>query len=235
MRSTEKGAAVLAADGFMTDAPCWVDTARADPETAVAFYSGVFGWEFEDRAPAGAPRSSSGARARGREAAAVGSRAAREPAAPAWNTSIRVDSVDDAAATVDDAGGTVLMEPFDVLDAGRMAVVADPGGAVFFLWQEKSQEGWSELYTRHLAAARAFYAELFGCEPDEGGDGHGPPYSNVTFAVDDPDAIADRAVELGGEVVVPPSDGPHARIAVLRDPDGAVFSIERLGPNRAAM
>jgi predicted enzyme related to lactoylglutathione lyase len=57
-----------------------------------------------------------------------------------------------------------------------------------------------------------------------------PPHWHVTFAVADADATATRAVELGGEVLAPPTDMPWVRIALLRDPQGAVFTISRFQP-----
>ena len=89
-----------------------------------------------------------------------------------WNTYIWVDSADDAAAQARDAGGEV-MEPFDVMDSGRMAVVIDPEGAAFRVWQAKEHRGarvvnehgslnFNGLATRHLERAETFYGALFG-------------------------------------------------------------------------
>jgi predicted enzyme related to lactoylglutathione lyase len=95
-----------------------------------------------------------------------------------------VDSADEAAAKVKDAGGSVLMEPFDVSAAGRMAVFADPSGAVFCVWEAGAAKGaqlvnepgtwnFSELNTRDPEGAKAFYGEVFGWEASEmpGGGG----------------------------------------------------------------
>lgn len=101
----------------------------------MGFYADLFGWEFEDRMPAASRGHYFVAKLRGRDVAAVGSQPDEAPLTPVWNTYVWVDSADAADAKVKDAGGSVLMETFDVLDAGRMAVFSDPSGAVFRVWQ----------------------------------------------------------------------------------------------------
>jgi uncharacterized protein len=283
----------LERDGYPPGVPCWVDTTQPDPEAAVRFYGGLFGWEFEDRLPADAQGRYFVAQLQGRDVAAVGSQPEGGPPAAAWNTYVSVASADDTAAEVQAAGGTALTDPFDVLDAGRMAVVADPAGAVFSVWQPNQHRGarlvndpntwnWSDLNTRDREGALAFYGAVFGWEanaaqletlgftfwrlpgygdflaigdPDlrrrqeeagvppgfadaiaalvvTGGDEPADVGSrwSVTFAVDDTDATAERAVELGGRVVTPPVDTPPVRRAVLADPQDAVFAVNTYTP-----
>lgn len=166
---------MLERDGYPPGVPCWVDTGQPDPEAAVAFYGDLFGWEFEDRTPAGSPQRYFVAQLRGRDVAGVGSQPEGAPSTPVWNTYIWVESADHAVAKVKDAGGSVLMEPFDVSDAGRMGVFADPSGAVFCVWQAKEGKGaqlvnepgtwnFSELNTRDPEGAKAFYGAVFGWE-----------------------------------------------------------------------
>jgi uncharacterized protein len=285
---------VLERDEYPPGVPCWVDTGQPDPEAAVDFYGGLFGWEFADRMPADAPERYFVAQLRGREVAAVGSQPDGMPPKPVWNTYICVDSADEATARVKAAGGKALMEPFDVGDAGRMAVLTDPEGAGFCLWQARQTKGaqlvnepgtwnFSELNTRDREGAQAFYGAVFGWEADTvdlgevnftmfrlpgygdyleqrdpdlrrrmAADGapegfedavawlvpmtsdqfpeDAPPHWSITFAVDDADAIADRAAELGGKVLVPPFDAPFVRMAVLSDPQGAVFTASKYMP-----
>jgi predicted enzyme related to lactoylglutathione lyase len=141
----------------------------------VRFYSGLFGWEFEDRMPADSPGQYFVAQLRGRDVAAVGSQPEGMPPAPAWNMYVWVDSADEAAATAKEAGGSVLMEPFDVGDAGRMAVLADPEGAAFCVWEARAHRGaqlvnehatwnFNELNTRDPGGAQPFYRAMFGWE-----------------------------------------------------------------------
>ena len=129
-------------DGYIPGVPCWVDTSQPDPEAAVDFYGGLFGWEFEDVMPPGSRRASTSSPG---SAAATSPRSARSPRARRrWRcgtptsgstapTRPRRRSATPAAAS--------LMEPFDVMDAGRMAVFADPEGAVFCVWQAKEHKG----------------------------------------------------------------------------------------------
>ena len=285
---------MLERDGYPAGVPCWVDTGQPDPEAAVEFYGGLFGWEFEDRMPADSPGRYFVAQLRGRDVAAVGSQPEQAPPTPGWNTYVWVDSADDTTAKVKAAGGNALMEPFDVLDAGRMAVLTDPEGAVFCVWQAKEHKGaqlvnepgtwnFSELNTRDPEGAKAFYGTVFGWEAETLDYGEGqttmwrlpgygdflerrdpdlrrrmaadgapegfedavawlipmtsdqypddvPPHWNVTFAVDDADAVADRAAKLGGQVRVPPFDAPFVRMTVVSDPQGAAFTASKYVP-----
>jgi uncharacterized protein len=160
-------------DGYIPGVPCWVDTSQPDPEAAVAFYGGLFGWEFEDVMPPGSEGRYFVARIRGGDIAAVGSVPEGAPPAAMWNTYIWVQSADETASTVLEAGGKALMESFDVGDAGRMAVFADPEGAAFCVWQAKQHKGarivneagslnFNGLHTRDVAAAKKFYGTVLG-------------------------------------------------------------------------
>jgi uncharacterized protein len=173
MSTVQKGAAVLERDGYMQGVPCWIDTDQPDPEAAVAFYGGLFGWEFEDAMPPGSPGPYFIARLHGGDVAAVTGKPEGAPPEAGWNTYVWVDSADDAAARVRAAGGTVVMDPFDVMSAGRMAVFADPEGAVFRVWQAGDHKGarivnepgtlnFNTLNTRDLNSAKAFYGAVFG-------------------------------------------------------------------------
>src|ERR1700704_6747525 len=116
-----KGAPMLERDGYPQGVPCWIDTSQPDPEAAVAFYGGLFGWEIEDVMPPGSEGKYFIARIRGGDVAGIGSIAEGAPPTATWNTYIWVESADETAAKVTGAGGRVLMEPFDVMDSGRMA------------------------------------------------------------------------------------------------------------------
>jgi uncharacterized protein len=276
-------------DGYIPGVPCWVDTSQPDPEAAVDFYRGLFGWEFEDVMPPGSEGKYFMARLRGGDVAAVGSIPEAAPPMAMWNTYIWVDSADDAASKVRDAGGGVLMEPFDVMDAGRMAVVTDREGAAFCVWQAKQNKGaqivnepgslsFNGLATRDVEGARSFYGSVFGWTTLAVGGGAemwalpgygdhlerdnpdlrkqiaetgGPPgfedvvasinpipddqpdtpaHWSVTFAVDDADATAAKATELGGTVIVPPFDAPWVRMTIINDPQGATFIASKFVP-----
>src|SRR5215216_5514106 len=96
-QSTNQGAVVLERSEYPPGVPCWVDTAQPDPEAAVRFYGGLFGWDFEDRMPSDAPGNYFVGRLHDRDVAAVGSQPEGAPPTPAWSTYISVDSADTAA------------------------------------------------------------------------------------------------------------------------------------------
>ncbi|CAN5772991.1 VOC family protein [soil metagenome] len=161
-----------ARNGYEPGTPCWVDHSSHDPEAAASFYRDLLGWEAEDQMPPDAPGRYFMCRLRGRDVAAVGSQQA-EDAPPMWNTYVAVEDADASAAAVREAAGTVLGQPFDIFDAGRMAVAADPAGASFCLWQAGTHAGaglvnepgtlcWNELSTTDADGAKAFYGSVFG-------------------------------------------------------------------------
>ena len=160
-------------DGYIPGVPCWVDTTQPDPDAAAEFYGGLFGWEFDEAMPAGSAGKYLIARLRGGDVAAVSSQPEGAPAGAVWNTYIWVENADDAAVKAREAGGSVLSEPFDVMDAGRMAVLADREGAVFCVWQAGEHKGarivnepgslnFNVLYTRNPESAKRFYGAVFG-------------------------------------------------------------------------
>ena len=160
-------------DHYIPGVPCWVDTSQPDPERSLDFYGGLFGWDLENVMPADAAGKYFMARVRGGDVAAVGSAPEGMLPVATWNTYVAVASADETAAKVRAAGGTVVMEPFDVMGSGRMGVCADPEGAAFFLWQAGDHFGarvvnehgalnFNGLNTRDVDGAKAFYGEVFG-------------------------------------------------------------------------
>ncbi len=160
-------------DGYIPGVPCWADTSQPDPKAATDFYGALFGWEFESVMPEGSPGEYFMGRIGGKDVAAVGSVPESMPSMAMWNTYVWVDSADETAAKVMGAGGKALMEPFDIMDSGRMAAFADPEGAVFCVWQPNEHRGsqlvnehgsvnFNVLNTRDAAAAKSFYGSVFG-------------------------------------------------------------------------
>jgi predicted enzyme related to lactoylglutathione lyase len=194
-------------DRYIPGVPCWIDTSQPDPAAAVEFYRALFGWEFEDVMPPGSEGDYFMARLRGGDVAAVGSLPPGAPPMAMWNTYIWVDSADETASKVRAAGGGVLMEPFDVLDSGRMAVFADPEGAMFSVWQAKQHRGarvvnepgsvnFNDLYTRDAERAKSFYGAVFGWQTLGDGMWTLPGYGDH-LELDDPD-LRKRLAEFGG-------------------------------------
>ncbi|HEU0257281.1 MAG TPA: VOC family protein, partial [Microbacteriaceae bacterium] len=162
-------------DDYPAGVPCWVDTNQPDPAAAARFYSALFGWEAEDTMPPGSGGHYFMARLTGRVVAAISSQPPESPARAVWNTYVRVESADDTAVRVRAAGGTVISQPFDVFEAGRMAVFHDPQGAVFSVWQPSLHRGaaavnengalvFNTLHTDDPDAAAGFYGTVFGWE-----------------------------------------------------------------------
>lgn len=155
--------------------PNWVDLQTTDVDAAKAFYAATFSWSFDDMPmPEGGAYSI--ATIDGHRVAAIAPQSPpmiENKVPPVWNTYIAVDDVDAAAAKVAGAGGTVAMEPFDVMDAGRMAFVLDPSGAPVALWQAGRHIGatlvnepntltWNELTSSDLDVALPFYDAVVG-------------------------------------------------------------------------
>jgi hypothetical protein len=152
----------------------WIELGTTDQAAAKNFYGSLFGWNASDM-PMGPADYYTIFRLEDRDtAAAYTLRPDRSGSAPThWMLYISVDNVDDAAALAAHLGGTVPSPPFDVYDAGRMAVVQDPTGATFCLWQPKTNQGigiagvdgtlcWADLFTTDVPRARRFYTDLFG-------------------------------------------------------------------------
>jgi predicted enzyme related to lactoylglutathione lyase len=153
--------------------PSWVDLNTTDQNAAKQFYGELFGWTYDDQ-PVGDDAVYSMAKLRGHDVGAIaGMPPGPEGVPPHWNSYVTVKDVDASAALVEPAGGSVFAPPFDVMDAGRMAVVADPAGAVFMLWQAKQSIGatlvneagafsWNELITPDPTKIEDFYSRVLG-------------------------------------------------------------------------
>ena len=151
--------------------PCWVDLGVGDIAQAKAFYSDLFGWDIQDGPPeAGGYRM---CLLDGRLAAGIGPQMGPDEMPPAWTTYIATQDADETTRAITAAGGQVLVKPFDVMEAGRMAIAVDPGGAVFGIWQAGAHTGaqvanepgslaWNENMSRDFEGNKAFYHAVFG-------------------------------------------------------------------------
>jgi hypothetical protein len=243
---------------------CWIELGTTDQAAAKNFYGSIFGWTPNDM-PMGPGAFYTIFRLDGRDAAAgytLRPDQVAQHVPPHWMLYIQVDKVDESAAKVPQLGGKVIVAPFDVMDAGRMAVIADPAGAYFCLWQANRSTGtqiaqvhgtlcWADLSTPDPERAKAFYSGLFGWqlmvgEKDTSGYLHikngehfiggvppaahrqpgVPPHWLAYFQVDDVDATANKAKEMGAKLFLPPmSMEGVGRMSVIADPQGAVFAI----------
>jgi predicted enzyme related to lactoylglutathione lyase len=169
----------------------WTDLSTTDQDGAKAFYTGLFGWDVEDN-PVDENTVYSMMMVDGKPVAAISPQPAQQREAgvpPLWNSYITVEDADATAARAQELGATVHAPPFDVMDVGRMAVVADPQGAFFEIWQPKAHIGaglvnghglmcWNELHTPDVEGATKFYTDLFGWGT-ESLDMGGAPYTVV--------------------------------------------------------
>jgi uncharacterized protein len=155
--------------------PSWVDLGSPDVDASIAFYGSLFGWTASEPGPP----ESGGYRffLQGDKMVAGLGPLMAEGQPPAWLNYVTVADADESAAKATEAGGTVLVAPMDVMQAGRFAVIADPTGAALGLWQPREHRGadivnepvsltWNELQTRDTEAAKPFYKALFGWEAD---------------------------------------------------------------------
>jgi uncharacterized protein len=163
--------------------PSWVDLGSPDLAKSRAFYSGLLGWETPE-----GPAEAGGYTVcllRGKTVAGLGPKMNADMPT-VWLTYVNVDDADATVAKVSANGGTVFMPPMDVMDVGRMAIFADPVGAVIGLWQPKSHLGaqlvnepgalcWNELITTDLNASKAFYKAVFGWDASDMGPEGAPP------------------------------------------------------------
>jgi predicted enzyme related to lactoylglutathione lyase len=152
---------------------CWVELATKDGAAAKKFYTSLFGWKVDDMPiPDGSVYSM--LQKNGKRVGALYQFGPQQQGVPPhWNSYVSVASADASAAKAKELGGKVMVEPFDVMDAGRMAVVSDPTGAVFSLWEPRKHLGaqvvnepgsfcWNDLYTSDPKKAADFYIRLFG-------------------------------------------------------------------------
>jgi len=159
---------------------CWAELATTDGEAAKTFYGRLLGSSFHD-SPAGPDKLYSMMQRDGKNLGALYQMNPQQKSQgipPHWNSYVSVENADATTANAKSLGGTVIMDPFDVFTAGRMAIIQDPTGAIFSIWQPEEHIGaqlvnepgafcWNELATRDTAKAKSFYTSLFGWHADD--------------------------------------------------------------------
>lgn len=240
---------------------CWFELATTDQTAAKKFYTSLFGWSVSDF-PMGPGSRYSIFQVEGQDAAAAFTiQPEHRGMPPNWTLYVAVENADYAVQQAVSAGGKAVVPTFDVTDAGRMAVLADPTGAVFAVWQPKKSKGtgiagvdgtvcWADLSTPDVEIAGKFYGDLFGWQISADNDSSGyshikngdrfiggiqsaatrnsqaPPHWMIYFLVSDCNAAAAKAAELGSQPLMAPMDIPKVgRMAILKDPQGAVFAL----------
>jgi predicted enzyme related to lactoylglutathione lyase len=235
---------------------CWADLGTTDAGAAREFYTSLFGWDAEDL-PAGEGGVYVMFRLGGRDVAALYEMGTseREQLSAHWSSYVSVEDVAATAARAGELGASVVAEPFDVMDSGRMAVLRDPTGAHVHLWQPGRHVGagrvneagcmvWNELATPDVQRAGTFYGDLLGWQAEADATGYAtihlgdgingglrplrdgePPNWLLYFTVPSCDEAVERVRAGGGEVLTEPVDATVGRIAVVRDPQGATFAL----------
>lgn len=217
---------------------CWVGMATSDPAAAEQFYTSLFGWEAQEFS-AGAAGTYTMLCRTAHDVAILyrqqpEARAAGAP--PHWTSYISVEDADATAARAGELGGAaVFREPFDVLDAGRVAAISDPTGAIVSLWQPRSRVGatlvndvgalcWNELATTDVERAKAFFGELLDWqyETDESG------YASIKHGGRLNGGIRGQTEQERG---VPPNWLPYFTV---ENADDAARRAERLGGRTVA-
>ncbi|HXA27231.1 MAG TPA: VOC family protein [Candidatus Angelobacter sp.] len=159
---------------YVPGVPMWIDLGTSDLEAATRFYSSIFGWEFQSAGPEAGGYGFF--MLNGKMVAGAGPLMSEQQPI-VWSTYIDTDDADATVAKAREAGGTVIVEPMDVMDVGRMAFFIDPTGAAIGVWQPKTHTGaelanepgaftWNELATRDVEGAKAFYNKVFGWTGD---------------------------------------------------------------------
>jgi predicted enzyme related to lactoylglutathione lyase len=210
-----------------------VDLGSPDLAKSKAFYGGLFGWNCpEGPAEAG---GYSVCDLGGKTVAGLGPQMMPD-VPPSWMTYVNVSSVDDTVAKATSNGGTVLAPAMDVMDAGRMAVIADPLGAVFGIWQPNQHTGaqlanepgtfcWNELITTDLDKSKAFYKAVFGWDAADQGPPGGPPaYVEWKIGEKSVGGMMPKTPEMPAEM--PPLWGIYFAVA---DTDATVAKAKELG------
>jgi uncharacterized protein len=218
-------------DRYEPGVPSWIDIGSPDPQGAADFYGALFGWE----APEGPPENEGYRVARVGDRAVAGIGAQQSPGPPFWATYIAVEDADETVAKVLAAGGQVVVPAMDVLDVGRMAIFADPLGAVFSVWQAGAHPGaelvnepgtwsWSELLTTDVERSKTFYGEVFGWTTDPKGDGDVPEYTEWQVNGRSVGGMMPKPSTMPADV--PPHWGVYFAVA---DADIAVERVAELG------
>ncbi|MDQ6650681.1 MAG: VOC family protein [Actinomycetota bacterium] len=220
---------------YASGTPSWVDLGTTDADAAKTFYTSLFGWTAEDL-PSGEDSTYTMLKQGDKAVAALYEQSAdmREGGVPpAWLTYVSVDDVDAAAAQVPTVGGTVMGQPFDVLDSGRMVMVQEPSGSTFALWQAGNHAGaqlvnepgamcWNEVITRDTKTAASFFSQLLGWSDKQEDMGE---TTYFTFSLEDREVagMMPMTEEMGD---VPPS---WLTYFAVEDCDAAVASAKQLG------
>ena len=184
--------------------PSWVDLATLDLKIAKKFYSDVLGWEYNEFKDENDGMVYTAAKKNGRDAAGLYNAMPGQPSA--WNTYIKVSNIEEYCEKVKVAGGSIVKEPFNAMDAGTMAVCQDDQGAYFNLWEDNPDAhdkgnpeynkpgfySWAEYAAKDVEKAKKFYGDVFGWKNQKFDDPKPPEY--FSFTIDGKDQPSDNFI-----------------------------------------
>jgi predicted enzyme related to lactoylglutathione lyase len=217
---------------------CWIELMTTDSEGAKKFYGGLLGWTFEDSAmPDGGTYTM--AKVNGKDTGGIFEMGAEmKGMPPSWGSYIAVDDADATTKKAIANGAKAMKEPFDVMDVGRMAVLQDPSGAFFSIWQAKKHHGvgakneigslcWNELYSTNVDVAGKFYVQTFGWKTEA--IDMGPMGTYTLFQ----DPVKGKDENIGGMINMPANmkGVPSNWLAyfLVTDVDGSTKKASELG------
>jgi predicted enzyme related to lactoylglutathione lyase len=217
----------------------WPELATSDQKAGVAFYRALFGWDVSE-SPMGPTEVYSTLQMRGKPVGAACTLRPEETkmgVPPHWNAYVTVANADESAKKAESLGAKVFAPPFDVMDYGRMAVLQDPTGAVFQLWEAKKHIGaailnepgalcWTELATRDTKVAEKFYTALFGWTAKVGGAG--TPNEYTEFNNQGRPGVGMMQMPAQVPAVVPAYWMPYFQV---EDTDASAAKAKTLGAN----
>ncbi|MFE0515020.1 VOC family protein [Streptomyces sp. NPDC058964] len=221
---------------FVNGAPNWIDVGTSDIGGATSFYNALFGWRFQS---AGPDAGGYGFFQLDGRTVAGGMQTTPEQGPPSWTVYFQSEDAQATAKTAEQAHGSVLLQPVDVMGQGHMAVLADQAGAAFGIWQPGQTRGvdlagetgslcWVELYTPDEAAAAAFYNRVLGLEtsavPFPGGS-----YTCVNPAEGGEDAMFGGIVPLADAAAEAAAGAYWLPYFEVEDTDAVVDKARQLG------
>ena len=221
---------------FVTGAPNWVDLGTPDIDGATTFYGGLFGWQFQSAGPDSggygffqlAGKSATGAM-----------QTTEDQGPPSWTVYFQTPDADATAKATEQAKGSVLMQPMDVMSEGRMAILADEAGVPFGIWQPGELKGidvagdpgslcWVELYTADIALSAAFYNSVFGWETSAV-TFPGGTYTCINPAGTDEEGMFGGVVPLADDQTESESGAYWLPYFEVEDTDAVVSKAQELG------
>lgn len=219
---------------YVDGAPNWLDLATPDIEGAQSFYGDLFGWTYR---LAGPDTGGYGFFRTHEKVIGGGMTVEPEQGPPGWTIFFQTSDATTTAARAETSGGVVRFKPMDVMDQGRMAVLGDPAGTTFGIWEPTANKGmevvneqgalcWTELYTPDVRAATAFFSAVLGWTTEE------TPFSGGTYTTASPASGGENAGFCG---LVPLSADPRASAAywlpyfASDDPDISRARAQELG------